>query len=134
MRVIQEVIAPPSESYNIDSPIVNQGASQIADVPVSSPMPIYVPNIPVKGVKANLLDLEIEPINTPTPITTTSGSTTPSTTTSTSGSTITTPTASTTPSTTGSINGSTTPTKKPNYLLYGGGALVVAYVVYKLVK
>jgi hypothetical protein len=121
---MQNVIAPPSDNYNIDSPIMNQGASQIVDVPVDTPMPIYAPNIPVGGVKTNQLNLEIEPI-TPNP--------TESTTTTPSASTTTTPTASTTSTPSASTTASIIPRKKPNYLLYGG-AILVAFVVYKLVK
>jgi hypothetical protein len=124
MRIVQNTIAPPSDNYNIDSPIMNQGASQIVDVPVDTPMPIYAPNIPVGGVKTNLLNLEIEPI-IPNP--------TESTTTTPSASTTITPTASTTTTPSTSTNATITPRKKPNYLLYGG-AILVAFVVYKLVK
>jgi hypothetical protein len=124
MRIVQNTIAPPSDNYNIDSPIMNQGASQIVDVPVDTPMPIYAPNVPVGGVKTNLLNLEIEPI-TPNP--------TESTTTTPSASTTTTPSATTTTTPSASANATITPIKKPNYLLYGG-VILVAFVVYKLVK
>jgi hypothetical protein len=117
MRIVQNTIAPPSDNYNIDSPIMNQGASQIVDVPVDTPMPIYAPNVPVGGVKTNLLNLEIEPITPTTP----------------SASTTTTPTATTTTTPSASANATITPIKKPNYLLYGG-VILVAFVVYKLVK
>jgi len=132
MRIVQNTIAPPSDNYNIDSPIMNQGASQIVDVPVDTPMPIYAPNIPVGGVKTNLLNLEIEPI-IPNPTESTTTTPSASTTTTPSASTTITPTASTTTTPSTSTNATITPRKKPNYLLYGG-AILVAFVVYKLVK
>lgn len=133
MRVIQEIISPPREIYDIDSPIVNQGTTQIADVPVNYPMPTYTPNTQVGGVKTNLLDLEIEPINTPiTSPTTTASTTTASTTTSTSPSTNTSSlgTGNSVVSNTGVI---TNGKKKPNYVLYGG-ILLAVIIAYKLLS
>jgi len=110
--------------------------NESGQIVVNQPTPISTSNTSVGGVKNNLLDFEIEPI-TPTPSTSTTTSTTSS-----SSSTTTTPTATSTTSTTSTSTPSNIGTNEPSmkknknmkYLLYGGGTLVVAYIVYKLVK
>lgn len=138
MRVEKEILFINPDIYEGE-----KSTSQIADIPVNYPIPTNTPNTQVGGVNNNLLDLEIEPINTPTPSTTTTTSTTTSsspststspspsssTTTSPSSSTTTTPTSSTTPSTSGTTSAKSS--KNMKYLLYGGGALVVI-IAYKL--
>jgi hypothetical protein len=137
----QIAIVEPYENPNLDNPnldnpnLSNQGTSQIVNIPVDYPIPTNVPNIPVNLGNNNLVDLEIQPINTPTASTTTStttsptASTTTSTTTSPTASTTTSPIASTTTSPTGSKKAKSS--KNMQYLIYGGGALAVI-IVYKL--
>ena len=150
----QIAIVEPYENPNLDNPnldnpnLSNQGTSQIVDIPVDYPIsvnvpnisvnvpnisvnvpniPVNVPNVPVNLGNNYLVDLEIQPINTPTASTITSP--TASTTTSPTASTTTSPTASTTTSPTGSKKAKSS--KNMQYLIYGGGALAVI-IVYKL--
>jgi hypothetical protein len=148
----QIAIVEPYENPNLDNPnldnpnLSNQGTSQIVNIPVDYPISVNVPNVPNVPVNLgnnNLVDLEIQPINTPTastitsPTASTTTSTTTSPTASTTTSTTTSPTASTTTSPTASTTTSPIGSKKAKssknmqYLIYGGGALAVI-IVYKL--
>jgi hypothetical protein len=138
---VQETIYVNPDIYQGET-----GASPITNLSTSNPIvygenpnanqPILIPIAQSGSTTTTLIDSEIQPIKTTTASTTTNpkGSTTATPIASTTA----TPSASTTivpsASTTATPSASSSTSKKSKYLLYGGGALVVGYIVYKLVK
>jgi hypothetical protein len=136
MPVQNNIVTPISSGYTYDNPVTSQsgGASQIIDIPVNQPLPTqtYVSSSPLGNVKVYDLDSEIEPVQTPIKTHQTTMSQSLIDTIKANQTTSTTPATTDTPTTTDTP--AITTTKKTNYLLYGGGAVLVALIVYKLVK